>query len=392
MGTARAQAEFDQDRLKPLPDLDLRNVQESPLDLTGEEAASTETGTHRIAILTRSESLGGVQKKALLIASGLSRRAHEVDLLLLSPERDYPDEIPERCRLFFVSSEGASDDARTLNGPGHVSMCPVAPEIDPWRVRCWRAARMAVLYWRVAVPRQNQVASVGRGNRHIPGSRAAGCDSGDAHPCGGRVRDSDTSRPSSSADGCHYTQDRTIEELATTDSCLLLPRGCRRWNISASHGPSRPDYWNAGRANSHHLQSNRVGGTRARCRAAKQPSLARRRRVSSDSGRRPAQKGEGLLHFARGVRHPSETPPGPTDRTGEGPAALHASIPGEGSPDRRTRRFPGICGKSVLFHGEDRLVCPFVQGRRTADRHCRSDGMRMPRGQYRLPLWTGRNS
>ena len=148
MGTARAQAEFDQDRLKTRPDLDLRNVQESPLDLTGEEAASTETGTHRIAILTRSLSLGGVQKKALLIASGLSRRAHEVDLLLLSPECDYPDEIPERCRLFFVSSEGASDDARTLNGPGHVSMCPVAPEIDPWRVRCWRAARMAVLYWR----------------------------------------------------------------------------------------------------------------------------------------------------------------------------------------------------------------------------------------------------
>ena len=92
--------------------------------------------------------MGGVQRKGLLIASGLIRRAHEVDLLLLRPECDYPDEIPKRCRLFFVSSVGASGGTRTLKGLGHVSMCPVAPEVHPWRVRGWRAARMSVLHWR----------------------------------------------------------------------------------------------------------------------------------------------------------------------------------------------------------------------------------------------------
>ena len=109
------------------------------------------TGTRkagRIAILTRSLSLGGVQKKGLLIASGLLRRSHEVDLLSLRPECDYPDEIPERCRLFFISNVGASDVVRSLNGLSHVSLWSEALDVHPWRVRRLRAARLALLHWR----------------------------------------------------------------------------------------------------------------------------------------------------------------------------------------------------------------------------------------------------
>ena len=90
-----------------------------------------------------------MQRKALLIASGLLQRGHEVDALLLRPECDFSEEIPERCRIFYLSTGGDAAAVRALTRSlGDVSARPVAPERAPWRVRFRRAARLASLHWK----------------------------------------------------------------------------------------------------------------------------------------------------------------------------------------------------------------------------------------------------
>ena len=89
-----------------------------------------------------------MQRKALLVASGLLQRGHEVDILLLRPDCDFSEEIPERCRIFYLSAGGDDDAVRGLTSLGDVSAWPVAPERAPWRVRCRRAARLASLHWK----------------------------------------------------------------------------------------------------------------------------------------------------------------------------------------------------------------------------------------------------
>ena len=89
-----------------------------------------------------------MQRKALLIASGLLQRGHEVDVLSLRPDHDFSEEILERCRIFYLSAGGDDDAVRGLTSLGDVSARPVAPERAPWRVRCRRAARLASLHWK----------------------------------------------------------------------------------------------------------------------------------------------------------------------------------------------------------------------------------------------------
>ena len=116
--------------------------------MTSGEAASTSGKPRRIAIVVHSLSGGGVQRKALLIASGLVRRGHEVDLLLLRPRCDLSEEIPERCRVFYLPTGRGDGVGDSPAGFGDVPARPVGPERVPWRSRCRRAARLASLHWK----------------------------------------------------------------------------------------------------------------------------------------------------------------------------------------------------------------------------------------------------
>lgn len=90
-----------------------------------------------------------MERTTLLIATGLLQRGHEVDVLLLRPDCDFPGEIPERCRIFYLSTGGDDAAVRALTRSlGDVPARPVAPERAPWRVRCRRAARLASLHWK----------------------------------------------------------------------------------------------------------------------------------------------------------------------------------------------------------------------------------------------------
>ena len=75
------------------------------------------------------------------------QRGHEIDLLVLRPECDYPEEIPGGCRLFFLSTDG-NNNAGIPKNLGHVSTQTVVPERVPWRGRWQRAARLASRHWK----------------------------------------------------------------------------------------------------------------------------------------------------------------------------------------------------------------------------------------------------
>lgn len=146
--TADARTTFGRDHLRTHRGHGPRgNVPGSPLG--SGDAPSANGKPRRIAVVVHSLSGGGVQRKALLIASGLVRRGHEVDVLLLRPDCDFSEEIPKRCRIFYLSA-GRDDDAGRLltKSLGGFPARPVAPERAPWRVRCRRAARLASLHWR----------------------------------------------------------------------------------------------------------------------------------------------------------------------------------------------------------------------------------------------------
>ena len=89
---------------------------------------------HRIAILTPSLAGQGAERKALYIGRGLIERGHEVDILLQRLICHYPEEVPDRSRIFFLSGHS---DARTRANLSRIagSRRPLVPDPLPWQVR-----------------------------------------------------------------------------------------------------------------------------------------------------------------------------------------------------------------------------------------------------------------
>ena len=88
----------------------------------------------RISILTPSLAGQGAERKALYVAAGLLERGYEVDLLLQRLVCHYPEEVPERARIFFQSKRS---DERTRKNLERVPAVPrpLVPAVHPWRVR-----------------------------------------------------------------------------------------------------------------------------------------------------------------------------------------------------------------------------------------------------------------
>ena len=99
----------------------------------------------RISILTPSLAGQGAERKALYIAAGLIERGHDVDILLQRLVCHYPDEIPERVRLFFLSRR---TDERTRTNLERLPIMPqpLVPGPHPWRVRYSRIGLAAGLH------------------------------------------------------------------------------------------------------------------------------------------------------------------------------------------------------------------------------------------------------
>ena len=95
---------------------------------------SRRTVERRVAILTPSLAGQGAERKALYIGAGLLDRGHEVDILLQRLICHYPDEVPDRARIFFTS--GGSDARTRANMERIVAIHrPLVPDPLPWRVR-----------------------------------------------------------------------------------------------------------------------------------------------------------------------------------------------------------------------------------------------------------------
>ena len=95
--------------------------------------------SRRIAVLSPTLAGGGAERKALFIAAGLLERGHEVDILVHRLVCHYPDEVPRRARLFYLSSRG-DGEARSLLGRLAVVPQPLLPGATPWRARVPRTA------------------------------------------------------------------------------------------------------------------------------------------------------------------------------------------------------------------------------------------------------------
>ena len=76
----------------------------------------------------------GAERRALHIAAELLARGHRVDLLLQRHVCHYPEEVPDRARVFFAS--GRSDRrTRAVMGRLDTVLQPTVPEPLPWRIR-----------------------------------------------------------------------------------------------------------------------------------------------------------------------------------------------------------------------------------------------------------------
>ena len=95
---------------------------------------SGRTTGHRIAILTPSLAGQGAERKALYLAAGLLERGYNVDILLQRLICHYPDEVPDRARIFYESSR---TDARTRVNLGRIGTTPhpLLSEPSPWWIR-----------------------------------------------------------------------------------------------------------------------------------------------------------------------------------------------------------------------------------------------------------------
>ena len=95
--------------------------------------------SRRIAVLSPTLAGGGAERKALLIAAGLLERGHEVDILVHHLVCHYPDEVPGRARLLYLSSRGDGETRGLLDRLAVVPQ-PLFPGPTPWRTRLPRAA------------------------------------------------------------------------------------------------------------------------------------------------------------------------------------------------------------------------------------------------------------
>ena len=88
----------------------------------------------RIAILAPSLAGQGAERKALYIGAGLLERGHEVDLLLYRFVCHYPEEVPNRMRIYYASGR---NDSRTRLNLDRVTAIhqPFVPDPLPWRIR-----------------------------------------------------------------------------------------------------------------------------------------------------------------------------------------------------------------------------------------------------------------
>ena len=95
--------------------------------------------TRHVAVLSPTLAGGGAERKALFIAAGLLERGHEVDILVHRLVCHYPDEVPRRARLFYLSSRGDGETRGILDRLAVVPQ-PLFPERTPWRARLPRTA------------------------------------------------------------------------------------------------------------------------------------------------------------------------------------------------------------------------------------------------------------
>ena len=95
--------------------------------------------SRRIAVLSPTLAGGGAERKALFIAAGLLERGHEVDILVHRLVCHYPDEVPGRARLFYLSSRGDGKTRGLLDRLAVVPQ-PLFPGPSPWRARLPRTA------------------------------------------------------------------------------------------------------------------------------------------------------------------------------------------------------------------------------------------------------------
>ena len=95
--------------------------------------------SRRVAVLSPTLAGGGAERKALFIAAGLLERGHEVDILVQRLVCHYPDEVPNRARLFYLSKRG-DGEARGLLDRLAVVPQPLFPGPTPWRARVPRTA------------------------------------------------------------------------------------------------------------------------------------------------------------------------------------------------------------------------------------------------------------
>ena len=93
----------------------------------------------RIAVLSPTLAGGGAERKALFIAAGLLERGHEVDILVHRMICHYPNEVPGRARLFYLSKRGDGETRGLLDRLAVVPQ-PLFPGPTPWRARVPRTA------------------------------------------------------------------------------------------------------------------------------------------------------------------------------------------------------------------------------------------------------------
>lgn len=94
-------------------------------------------GVARIAILLKNLRAGGAQWGALMVARGLSQRGHAIDLLLRKPLCDWPDDLPERPRLFCVEQSLETQGLDALGkqlGRQEVALAEI-PAVAAWKLR-----------------------------------------------------------------------------------------------------------------------------------------------------------------------------------------------------------------------------------------------------------------
>ena len=93
----------------------------------------------RVAVLSPTLAGGGAERKALFIAAGLLERGHAVDILVHRLVCHYPDEVPKRVRLFYLSKRGDGETRGLLDRLAVVPQ-PLFPGPTPWRARVPRTA------------------------------------------------------------------------------------------------------------------------------------------------------------------------------------------------------------------------------------------------------------